>query len=365
MITSDERGTDGPEPRRRPPGSQVGIREVARRLDISIGTVSRALNNRYGVNAATRSKILDCARRMGYVPNSAARRLKDRPGLNVGLFFAPFLSSKKEINPVALQLIDILRESIAAEGMALRLIFFTTEAELQAQAEANQVDVAFFYGEFPETSFRTVHELGIPAVVLHHRTDFPDQVSVLVDTRQAGFRAVEYLAALGHERIGLVTGPEIEMHTVGMREGFVEALAEFGLARRDDWIVELAPASTNKDGAARAVSPILRRDDRPSAIVFASDWMALGGVKAARDLGMSLPADLSLVGYDNLPAGAEIEPALTTFDVDLSKLSALLTRLAADLGARRWTPGGAGHRDILLMPDLIKRRSCACLRARA
>ncbi|MBC8008714.1 MAG: LacI family DNA-binding transcriptional regulator [Burkholderiales bacterium] len=340
----------------------AGLEAIARELGISAGTVSRALNNRYGVNVNTRNRILAEARRIGYVPNSAARQLKDHPALNIGLLFAPFFSSNREINPTAMLFIDLLRANISREGMALHVIFFSTEAELQTQIDAKHVDIAIFYGEFPQSSYQMIHSLGTPSIVLHHRTEFSDQVSVLVDTAQAGFRAVEYLAAMGHEHIALVTGPRGTMHADGIWSGFQEACAEFALPSHPEWLIELDAANNNKEGAAAALLPVLHGVVRPTAVFAASDWTALGAFKAARDLNLQLPQDISVIGYDNLPIAAELTPALTTFDVNLPRQAEMLTSLAADLGQRRWVLQNSTHREVLLTPDLIKRQSCRSLR---
>jgi LacI family transcriptional regulator len=251
---------------------------------------------------------------------------------------------------------------VAIEKMDLRLIPYTDDEELKKQVTAYHLDVVLFYGAFKEASFGIVHEQGLPALVLHHRTEYADQVSFLVNTAEAGSRAVEYLAALGHEDIGLVMGPRQSVHVSGFHSGFIKALDEFHLRLRPEWLVELSPAMANKDGAAAALLPILGQAVRPSAIVFTSDWLALGGYKTARDLSLNVPQDLSIIGFDNVPVTSELTPPLTTFDLNTPKLAKMLAEIAKDLG-RRWDHAIPSHRNIFLTPDLIKRESCACLRS--
>jgi LacI family transcriptional regulator len=343
--------------------ASVGIRELARQLDLSIGTVSRGLNNRSGVNPSTRKRVLEHARRIGYVPNGAARSLKDHTTLNIGLLFAPFLGVNNEINPVALQFIDLFREQTAAENMALNVILFTNEGELKGQITSNHLDMVVFYGEFPASSFGIVSELGIPAIVLHYKSEFANQISILVNTVEAGSRAVEYLAALGHQRIGLVTGPRSTIHAEGIAKGFFKGIGEFKLELYEEWVAELTPATSNKDGAAAVLQPILSRPHRPTAIAFSSDWLALGGYKVARDLGLRVPEDLSIIGFDNVPVTSELTPPLTTFDINTPKLAKMLADLCKDLGSRRWDVGSYALRDVFLTPDLVKRDSCVCVRS--
>lgn len=340
----------------------IGIKELARVLGLSTGTVSRSLNNRYGVNHETRAKVLEAARVRGYVPNASARRLKEHPVLNIGLFFAPFITANHRINPAALHRLKEFHNEAAAAGMSLQVVFYNDDQQLLAQVAKNHMNCAIFYGHFPPSTFRAVHDFGLPAMVLDAHTEFSDQISVISDTCHAGYAAVQYLAALGHERIGLVCGPISDLHGASYLKGFRQALSEFGLPCREDWIFPLAIAVANKDGARASLLPMLRQADRPGAIVSASDWLTLGVRQAAKDAGLRLPQDLSIVSYDNLPIAGELEPPLTTFDIDIPRLARILVRLAGQIIQRRGNGAGGQHREILLRPNLIKRQSCCCLR---
>lgn len=344
------------------PKNPNGIKQLAQSLGVSIGTVSRALNNRYGVNPRTRTRILDEARRIGYVPNSSARRLKDHPSLTIGLFFAPFLSPNHEINPAALNFVQILREQARAENASLQTLFFTTETELRAQTEVNRLDVALFYGQFAPSVFEIIHHMGIPAVLLHYHSRHPDQMSICIDMPHAAGSAVEYLAALGHEKIGIVTGPHTSLHASGYHSGFKSALEEFGLQYRADWDFELTAEQANKAGSAEVLVPLLQKSDRPTAIVFFSDWLALGGRAAARQVGLRVPEDLSLIGFENMPSSAEIDPPLTTFDVHFPKAAELVVEMAMKLGSGQTVSSVTENREVLMSAELIKRGSCVCLR---
>jgi len=343
-----------------PEAKRPGIREIALSLGISIGTVSRSMNNRYGVNARTRELVINEARRLGYVPNKAARSLKDHPSLSIGLYFSPFRGANGEINPAALSLINAVKKSLTAAGMALRVVLFSDLNELKRQTDG--VDVAVFYGHFENDAIAIVHAAGIPAVLLQHEASpFEDQVSVTLDMACAGSTATEYLAALGHERIGIVLSPLTELHSSELLKGFKRSLEEFHLPFESEWVCEMPPELTNKEGGRTGMEKLLHGKTRPTAVIFASDWMALGGLRAAKDAGLRVPEDISIIGFDNLDISAETDPPLTTFDVHLEREVAVLTRLVEDLGQRRWNPDGE-TRQVLLAPDLIRRQSCACLR---
>ena len=342
--------------------SSVGIKQLAASLGISTGTISRALNNRPGVKVRTRAKVLEEARRLGYIANSAARALKDRPVLMIGLFFAPYLGPSHEINPAALGFVDLLRKEAEAQTASLQTIFYTDNADLVAQAESSHLDVAIFYGQFGATAFETVHNVGVPAVVLHYHVRSDDQVAIYINMYEAAANAVQYLAALGHLEIGLVTGPRRDFHGGEYARGFRAALEEFGLEHRPAWDLELPADKANKFGACEALAALLRQPDRPTALLFTSDWMALGGRLAARQANLRVPEDLSLIGFENMPTAAEVDPPLTTFDVHFARAAELVIEMAMKLGEARRTGLPVKQQEIRMTAELIKRQSCICLR---
>ncbi|RRJ96275.1 LacI family transcriptional regulator [Opitutaceae bacterium TAV4] len=344
--------------------SPFGIMQLADVLGISVGTISRALNNRYGVNPKTKARVIEAARRYGYVPNGAARQLKARPSLMVGMFFAPYYGPHGEINPAALGIIEELRVFMRGQGMELQVLHYRGDDE-ELKAQAKTVNVGVFFGHFEDASFAAVDAVGLPSILYSKRSRHASQVCVLPSTRHCGNQAVQYLAALGHERIALVTGPLVETPFEGYRKGFVEGMAEFRVRLREEWLIELPEAQCNRDGAAAVLLPLLqkkRATERPTAMVFSSDWLALGGRKAAREAGLRVPEDVSVIGYDNLPMSADLDPPLTTFDIHLPDLVQTITRLAAQLGAPQNRGVPPPQHEILIVPDLIKRESCVSLR---
>lgn len=345
----------------------VDLKELSRLLGLSIVTVSRSLNNRPGVSASTRQRVLEAAREHRYTPNSAARQLKARPSLAAGLFFAPYYGPKRDINPNALNLIERLRQSLEMRGVEMRVFYYEGDANLRTQAL--EVDVGIFYGHFSNASFAVVHDLGIPAVLFDKRSAYPDQISVLMDAAQCCNQAVQYLVALGHTRIGLMTGPLKELYFQQSATAFAPALTEFGLQGQPDWVFCLSQQTCNQEGAKEALLPLLKRKDplqRPTAMVFASDWLAIGGRRAALDAGLSIPKDFSIVGHDNLPVTAELDPPLTTFDIHIGRVVQTLTHLCVQLGSHNdplgTVAGNPAGRAIFIMPDFVKRSSCANLR---
>lgn len=342
--------------------SRPGIRQIAKKLGISIGTVSRALNNRYGVNSRTRELVLAEARKLGYVPNQAARNLKAHPSLSIGLFFSPFRGLSGEINPAALNFIENFKKAMTQARMAVKVVMFTDLMDLKRQADG--INVAVFYGHFEDDALAVVHEAGIPAVLLQRKpSGFADQISLMIDTAHAGAAATEYLAALGHARIGLVLSPLTESHASGLLAGHKRAVKEFCLPHDKNWLCEMPPELTNKDGGRQGMERLLKLKNRPTAVIFASDWMAMGGLRAALESGLQVPQDISIIGFDDLEVSSETEPPLTTFDMHMEKEVQMLAQLVEELGLRTRDFSREKDRLVFLAPDLIRRKSCACLRA--
>lgn len=344
--------------------SSIGIRELAKTLNLSIGTVSRSLNNRYGVNAATRAKVLEAAQRMGYVPNRAARALKDRPAFHIGLLFNPFYGRHHEVNPYATALIEAVKQAGAHDGIAVEVINFTGDDAIEAQLDQAVSDVALMLGYYQQSTFERIHQLGKPSINLEYRSGLPRQVGILSDGQQACGTAVQYLAALGHERIALVNGPMRALRFRQYFQGFSAAMREFHLPWDETHVIELDPDLANAEGSYTATRRLLdaHPNARPTAIVYGSDWLAIGGAQAIRDKGLRVPEDVSIIGYDNLPQAETCEPPLTTFDMHTPMVARAIIRLTLDLGSGR-EPRGLDEDGVLyLHANLVKRESCACLR---
>ncbi|AHF91728.1 LacI family transcriptional regulator [Opitutaceae bacterium TAV5] len=349
-------------------GRVPGIRELAAAVGLSVSTVSRAMNNRYGVDVETRERVMAAAREIGYVPDAAARRLKSHPRLRVEVLFSPYPGPNHEINPAALATLQALRERAAARGIALAVRELTdtqppveVAADLAAHVAEQAFDVAITYGHFHDETLAVLRDGGLPVVCLQSPAAAPRQIGVTVDTAAAAYQITQYLAALGHARIALVAGPVEALHHRGYHRGFTEAAEEFGLESPEAWRFSLAPQALNEAGAAAALAPLLAKPaaERPTAIVFASDWLAMGGLRAAGAAGLRVPDDVSLAGFDNVPAAAGLKPALTTFDVHHDAMADAVLDAAIELMENPHAPATPEQAARRVMADLVKRASCA------
>jgi DNA-binding LacI/PurR family transcriptional regulator len=298
------------------------ISDVAREAGVSKGLVSFALNDKPGVSASTRERILDVAKDLGWFPSIRARSLSSDRAFALGLVIArdPDIISGDPFFPAFIAGIE---KTLSVAGQVLVLSMVATEA---AEAESyrhlasnGRVDGVILTDlRRNDSRISLVAELGIRAVTLG-RPDIPSSLpSVSLDDAAGISAAVDHLVALGHRRIAHVAGPSRMLHGYRRREAFVAALAARGLLPSAIFETDFTAA----DGA-RATRQLLIAPERPTAIVFANDPMAIAGLGVAQRAGLDVPRDLSITGFDGNEVGGYLHPALTT-----------VTTLAVEWGTR-------------------------------
>ncbi|SEN84467.1 transcriptional regulator, LacI family [Actinacidiphila rubida] len=289
------------------------IADIAAAAGVSKGAVSYALNGKAGVSAQTRARVLEIAVRLGWHPSSAARALSDGRSHALGLV-VDRPAWTLGIEPFFMQLIAGVEEGLAATGTALLL---------QATEDAGAEEAAYrrWWGERRVDGVLLVDlrdgdprpallaELGLPAVVVGHAVDAPGVPSVWIDDAAAIRETLAYLVAMGHRRIARVAGPAHFVHTRERGAAFDACASELGLAG-----VERVFADYSGDEGARATRRLLSGAARPTAIVYDNDVMAVAALGVAQEMGVRVPADLSLIAWDDSELCRLVHPALTAVD---------------------------------------------------
>jgi DNA-binding LacI/PurR family transcriptional regulator len=300
------------------------IADVARRAGVSKGLVSFALNDKPGVAAETRERILDVARTMGWTPNLRAR------SLSVGRAFACGLVIGRTPDVIAADpffpsLIAGLEDEFSVSGQVLVLAVATPgrhEAETYRDlAKDRRVDGVILTDlRVGDPRIALVESLGLAAVTLGEPQGPSPFSSVSVDDG-AGIRlAVEHLASLGHRTIAHVAGPDGMLHASRRRDAFLAAAADAGIRART--------VGTDFSAAegARATEALLAGGDRPTAIVYSNDSMAVAGIGVAQRRGLRVPDDLSVTGFDDTEIGRHVHPSLTSVATDTRGWGAIAAR---------------------------------------
>ncbi|GAA2071369.1 LacI family DNA-binding transcriptional regulator [Actinomadura alba] len=292
------------------------IADVARRAGVSKGTVSFALNGRPGVAAATRERILEAAEALNWRPNHRARSLSVSRAFALGLVIArdPSLLGSDPFFPTFIAGVETV---LAERGQALVLqVAGGGQAETEGYrrlAQDGRVDGVFLTDlRRHDPRITLVDALGLPAVTLN-RPDVPSPFpAVCLDDRPGIAAVVDHLVGLGHTRIAHVAGPDDFLHGHGRRKAFLDALAAQGLPAGR---VEVSDFTAS--GGTAATRRLLDAPDPPTAIVYANDLMAIAGINVAHGLGISVPARLSVAGFDDTELSAHLHPPLTTVRTDV------------------------------------------------
>ncbi|MGR6320653.1 LacI family DNA-binding transcriptional regulator [Micromonospora soli] len=290
------------------------IRDVARAAGVSKGAVSFALNGRPGVAEETRNRILEAARALGWTPSHRARALSASRAFAVGLVIArpPELLGADPFFPAFIAGVE---RTLSDRGQALVLQMVPEsdeEASYRRLAADGRVDGVFLLDlRISDGRIALLQELQMPAVTIARPDVASGYPALLVDDRPGIAAAVNHLVELGHRRIAHVAGPRHFLHGTVRRLAWERALTDAGLPT--DMVVE---ADFSAAGGAQATRALLDQVDRPTAVVYANDLMAIAGLSVALEYGIDVPGQLSVTGFDNTELAGYVTPPLTTVRTD-------------------------------------------------
>lgn len=292
------------------------IADVAREAGVSTGTVSRVLNDRPGVKARTREEVRAAIERLAYRPDSAARELS-RPSTRIGLHVA---SDSRRLIPFFMLFLEHLMSELQTGGYRLE--------ELPSRDDGMPLHLSdgmvLFGAHDDDLRIPYLVERGVPFVLIGHC----DGVRwVMPDDYRGGLEATRHLLRLGHREIVHVSGLMNHQAFHDRYCGYRDALAEAGIEAKPERLLD---GDFTSLGAYRAVRKALEQGLAFSAVFAASDEMAVGVIAALEDLGLRVPSDVSVVGFDDLP---EIGEKLTTIRQDIPgivRIAVALLREALD-----------------------------------
>jgi DNA-binding LacI/PurR family transcriptional regulator len=330
------------------------LADIAAQAGVSEATVSRVLNGKPGVSATTRQAVLAALDLLGY---ERPVRLRQRSAGLVGLI-TPELE-----NPIFPAFAQVIGQALTRQGytpvLATQTPGGSTEDELvEMLVERGVAGIIFVSGLHADSTadmgrYERLHGQGVPFVLINGFSDKVKAPFVSPDDRAAMRLAVTHLASLGHERIGLAVGQRRFVPVLRKIEGFVRSMHDI-LGVPPERAEELIRHSLyTLEGGQAAASGLL--EGGCTAIVTASDMMALGAIRAARTRGLKVPDDVSVVGFDDSTLIAFTDPPLTTIRQPVTAMGQAAVRaLLEEVGG---TP--APHSEFVFLPELVVRGSTA------
>lgn len=307
------------------------ITDVANRAGVTRAAVSFALNGQPGVSAATRERIMAIAAEMGFQPSSAARALSNgdagafglvigRPAATLGFepFYMQFVSGiQAALSPGHIALLLTLAEDQATEIAAYKAWW--------AQRRVDGVLVVDLQRHDPRIA--VLEQLRLPAVAVGNPAASGPFPAIWGDDARTMNTVVRYLADLGHRRIARVSGISRYLHTQIRTDAFGEATRAAGVE------AVVAEADFTSEHGAEATRNLLQSDRPPTAIVYDNDLMAVAGLGQAQQMGLEVPADLSIVAWDDSVLCELVHPPLTAMHRDIAELGAEAARRLRSLAA--------------------------------
>ena len=298
-------------------GDRLNIRAISSEIKVSTATVSRVINNKPDVSPKTRQKVLSYLKKIGYQPHTVNGALH-LVGL-VDTFSRHTLSSY-----YLSSIIEAFDRKLRASGyntvlipsdQVLRHMRARTHANLLRHLDGILWMEPIFSNRFAEFTAAC----KVPCVVINNCEDDIEIDVVESDNRSASRQAVEYLLDRGHTSIGFVGG---WLHLTNHKDrfdGYKERMAKAGITILDDWMIDDITL-WNEEGGAEGLHRILSRRNRPSAVLLCSDYLAVGAYKATREMGFSIPEDISIISFDDFPLAQYLDPPLTTFRQPLQEM---------------------------------------------
>jgi DNA-binding LacI/PurR family transcriptional regulator len=302
------------------------ISDIARLAGVSKGAVSYALNDRPGVSKSTRARVLKIADELGWIPSSTARALSGSRADTVGLVLSRSASSLG-VDTFFMDFLAGLQSELAPRGVAL-LLQLVQDHEAAAEVyrrwwRGRRVDGVLMMDLFDvDCRLPAVREIGLPALVVGGPEGVDGLDCLWSDDAGAMAEAVTYLAGLGHRRIARVAGPAHLHHTTARTESFHRTARALGA--EEVWVVH---ADFSDELGAVATRSLLGSSPRPTAIVYDNDLMAVSGLGVVTELGMTVPADVSLLAWDDSPLCRMTRPPLSAMSRDVTRFGAQAGRL--------------------------------------
>ena len=331
------------------------IEDVAQRADVSIRTVSRVINNRPDVAESTRERVLQAIADLNYQPNRLAQSMVTGSTKTIGIVL-PDIS-----NPFFARAVRGCEDVLAKAGYSVFLC--NTDENIEKECHyltllvGRQVDGVILWGSRADCdTLETLLGPDLPTVTVDCEAYCGNVVKLDVRNHQGAQAITTHLITLGHERIGHLAGPAQRLTAQRRLAGYRQALEQADLPFVPSLVIEAAPSVFH---GYQAALELLQQEEGVTAIFAYNDLMAIGVILACQQLGLNVPRDVAVVGFDDIVTASLVMPALTTVRIDQYRLGALSGQLLTErMSQRRAEPPSA----VEFPTELIVRNSCGARR---
>ena len=300
------------------------IKDIAKQLNISLSTVSRALRNASDVNPNTKKAVMALSEELNYQPNKLALSLRQKQTHTIGVI-VPNLDyvlslMVRGIDEVALEAGFTVMVCQSNESFEREIL--NTSRLLESLVDGFIISVSSESKSFEH--FKKIQERNLPVVVFDRVTPHLKAPSVRIDNEEGGFLATEHLIEQGYRRIAVLAGPENLGVSNSRMEGYLTALKKHKIKKDPALIVH---CDFNQDYAYFATLELLAMKKRPDAIFTISDRMAIGAMLAIKKKGLRMPEDIGLVGFNNEPVTSLVTPTISSIDMPSFELGKAAAKL--------------------------------------
>jgi LacI family transcriptional regulator len=335
---------------------QATIKDIAKELNVSTSTVSRALKDYPGISDETKRKVKELADKLHYRPNAVALSLRKSKSFTIGViipevvhfFFSTVISGVEEVafangyNVILCQTNEkFSREKSSVETML-----------------SNQIDgvlVSFSRETHNFDHFKKMIDIEFPIVFFDRIPELENSINVTVNDYQGAYDAVKHLIDQGFQKIVHLSGPDNLAISKNRKEGYLHALSDAGIQVNPEWILE-CPHGTEKESILITTELFKNTSNRPDAIFAHHDIVAAGAMMALKSLGLKIPEDVGVVGFSNWQFSSMIDPPLTTVSQPGFQIGETATKLLLDLINKKESMESITQ-NIILDTELLIRKS--------
>jgi len=295
--------------------SKVSIYDIAKYSNVSPAAVSYVINGVNKVSEETRNKVLKAIEELGYVPNHNARSLSTGKSHLIGLFLPLSDTSVAYLqNPFYVEFIGGLEKGIRDADYDIVIGSLKNENDFERWARSRNLDAVVMLGKYPRNIYDDIKRLNIPVVLTDVYEEYSNEFhNIRIDDEKGMYISTKYLIEKGHREIGFIGFKEASLVDKNRYLGYKRAMDEYNIEIKDEFL--FTSFATFDDGY-KIADEILRRQS-VSAVACAADITAIGIIKRYSELGLKVPDDLSIVGFDDIRDAEYIYPGLTTIHQDI------------------------------------------------